>query len=519
MLSFAENNRMIAKNTLFLYFRLMLTVGVGLYTSRVVLEMLGVEDFGIYNIVGGVIAIFGFINRAMSGATSRFLTFELGKMNHEKLKKTFSAALTVHFIIAGIVFVLGETVGLWFMENKLVIAPERINIARWIYQLSIASTMISITQVPYNATIIAHEKMHVYAYIEILNVLLKLGIVYLLVIGNFDKLILYAVLTLCVTIFITSIYKIYCVKNFSESKYKFHPDKEIIKPMLSFSGWNFISNFSFTMKTHGVNILLNIFFGVILNAAYGIANQFQYVLMGFATNFFTAVRPQIVKYYADEQIIKMRNLVIYASKFSFLLMLLITVPFIMEAHFILGVWLNTVPDYAVDFVKLNLLYSLIWVLMVPFNYAIQATGNIKISSSLTGGIYLSVLPLTYILFRCNYSYPLIPFIINLLLIIVIFIVNIRILSLQIKEYSFFNILIEIVCKGFITFVAVYSITNYCVKYLFDEGWLRFILVVTSNIFTVLICGYFIFLQQNERNKIRDLIISKTKIIFNKKNLR
>jgi O-antigen/teichoic acid export membrane protein len=515
MSSASENNKRIAKNTIFLYFRMLLTIGVGLYTSRVVLNTLGIEDFGIYNVVGGVVAMFGFINRSMSGATSRFLTFELGKQDNEKLKKTFSAALTIHFIIAGIIFVLGETVGLWFMENKLVIAPERINIARWVYQLSLASTMISITQVPYNATIIAHERMNVYAYVEILNSVLSLGIVYLLLTGNFDKLLLYAVLMLCVTIAITSIYKIYCVRNFSESKYKFHWNKKIIKPILSFSGWNFISNFSFTMKTQGVNMLLNLFFGVALNAAYGIANQFQHALMGFATNFFTAARPQMVKYYAEGQIIKMHILVIYVSKFSFLLMLFITVPFIIESHFVLSVWLKIIPAHTVDFVKFNLLYSLIWALMVPFIYAIQATGDVKINSILTGGVYLLVLPLTYILFRLNYTYPSIPFIINLLLIVVVFLINIRILSLQIKEYSFFNILMEIAFKGIITFIVVYFLANYCVKHLFDEGWLRFILVVATNVFTVFTCGYFVFLRQNERKAIRDFITNKIKDIFNK----
>lgn len=248
-----------------------LTMVVGLYTSRVVLQTLGVEDYGIYGVIGGIVAMMGFLNASMSGATSRFLTFELGRGDKERLANTFSSALIVHIIIAAIVFVVAETVGLWFLCNKLVIPENRMVAAHWVYQLSILSSMLSITQVPYNSSIIAHEKMDVYAYVEILNVTLKLLIVYLLVIGNFDKLILYAILMFTVSVIIMVVYRIYCLRRFEECKFRLFLDKDYLKPLLSFSGWDLYGNMAFSVRQQGANFLLNMFYGVVLNAAYNIA--------------------------------------------------------------------------------------------------------------------------------------------------------------------------------------------------------------------------------------------------------
>ena len=267
----SENNKRIAKNTIMLYLRMFLTMVVGLYTSRVVLQTLGVEDYGIYGVVGGIVAMMGFLNASMSGATSRFLTFELGRGDKERLSKTFSSALVVHIIIAVIVFVVAETVGLWFLCYKLVIPENRMVAAHWVYQLSILSSMITITQVPYNSSIIAHEKMDVYAYVEILNVTLKLLIVYLLVIGNFDKLILYAILMFAVSVIIMMVYRIYCLRRFEECKFRLFLDKDYLKPLLSFSGWDLYGNTDFSVRQQGANFLLNMFYGVVLNAAYNIA--------------------------------------------------------------------------------------------------------------------------------------------------------------------------------------------------------------------------------------------------------
>lgn len=485
----------------------MLSMGVSLYTSRVVLATLGVEDYGIYNIVGGVIVMFGFLNSSMSGATSRFLTFELGRNDYERLRKTFSAALTVHFIIAGIIFILGETIGLWWLENKLVVPIERMNAARWVYQLSIISSMINITQVPYNAIIIAHERMNVYAYVEILNSLLKLGIVYLLVIGNFDKLILYAVLILSITITITTIYKIYCSKNFSESHYKFAWNKDIIHPMFKFSGWDLFGSFSYLSKTQGINILLNLFFGTIVNAAYGISSQVLGVASQFAGNFLTAVRPQIVKLYASNEIGKLQNLMINTSKFSFFLIFIISFPLILENHFILQIWLKQVPKYAVPFCQLNLLSFWISSIFLPVQFVIQATGKIKRMTTSISTIYILALPISYVFFSIGFS-PVSSFIINLLITFLGCQIYIWALHKNVPQISIPKFYIKVIIICFISAILI-SIIPILYHNFMPMGIKRLLYVIISHVFASSVIGYFMILDKNMKN----IIIRKLKLIF------
>ena len=304
-----ENTKRLAKNTIALYFRMLLSMVVSLYTSRIVLNTLGVEDYGIYNVVGGVVAMFGFLNASMSGATARFLSFELGKGNFLRLKKTFSSALIIHIGIALIILIIAETLGLWFLNHKLVIPADRIDAAQWAYQFSILSTLITITQAPYNASIIAHEKMTIYAYVEILNVTLKLLVVYLLVIGNFDKLILYSFFIFTVSTLIALIYRLYCIRHFNECRFHWIWDTSILKPMLSFSGWDLYGNMSVTVKQQGLNMLLNIFWGPLLNSANGVATSVQGAILGFSSNIITAAKPQIIKSYAESNIYRMKTLI------------------------------------------------------------------------------------------------------------------------------------------------------------------------------------------------------------------
>jgi len=498
------NNKLIAKNTLFLYFRMMLTMGISLYTSRVVLNTLGVEDYGIYNIVGGVIMIFGFLNSSMSGATSRFLTFELGRQDYENLKKTFSAALIVHFIIAGIIFVLGETIGLWWLENKLVILPERMNAARWVYQLSIISTMISITQVPYNATIIAHERMGVFAVIEIINKSLLLGIIFLVAINPFDKLIFYAILLLAVTFTIAMTYRIYCIKNFPESHFKYEWNKEIIKPMISFSGWNLYVDTSYFAKNQGINIILNMFFGIILNAAYGIANQVQGIVSSFVNNFLISARPQIIKLYAEKQINQMQRLIINISKFSLILVFMVVFPLILENKYILHIWLGKVPEYAVIFCQLTLTYSFFQTMSGPITYAIFATGKIKFMSIITGTIYFLVLPVSYFLFKSGYS-PSIPFITNIILLIMGIIINMIILKRLISQFSIPDFIQKSILPVFIV-LAISLILPIWIHVSLSEGGKRFLLVCCSSVLVLCTASYFIALNNAMRKKLNIFLI-------------
>lgn len=501
-----SNNKRILKNTLFLYIRMIFTMGVNLYSSRIILDTLGIEDYGIYNIVAGVIVMFGFLNASMSGATSRFITFELGKGDRNSLLKTFTASLTVHIIIAGIIFILGETFGLWWMNSKLVISPTKLYAAQWVYQFSIITAIISIIQVPYNAMIIAYEKMNIYAFIETFNSLLKLIIILLLNIINYDKLILYAFLVLSVSAIITVIYRIYCIKIIGPFKFRFKWHKEVILPMLNFSSWDLYGNMSVIVKTQGVNMLFNLFFGVLVNAAYGIANQVQGALNSFSGSFLSAVRPQVVKYYASEDLEKMKILMNNSSKFAFILMYLLELPFILECNFILNLWLKKVPNYALIFTQLNLIPSLIYTLCSPMVFAIHATGKIKSLSFITGTIYLLVIPFSYLFFKMGYT-PIISYIINIILMMFIYFAVTIILQQLLPQLSYGIISLKNAILSLIMVVISSIILNYFHN-CFPEGWMRLISTCILSVLIIPLLSYFVLFDKNIRKKIIKLIINK-----------
>lgn len=395
----SQNNKRIAKNTIFLYIRMLFTMGVSLFTSRVILQTLGVEDYGIYSVVGGIITMFTFINGGMVSATQRFLTFEIGKGNAVQLKKIFSTALQIHALISLIIVILGETVGLWFLYEELVIPAERMTAAFWVYQCSIIACVVNIMSIPYNATIIAHEKMSAFAYISILEVTLKLVIVYMLYITPWDKLITYAILILSVQLIIRFVYAQYCSKHFEESHYHHQIDKPLFKEMVSFAGWSFWGNLARVLYTQGLNMMLNIFFGPIVNAARGIAVQVQGAVQQFVSNFQVALNPQITKNYATGQLTQMHNLMFRSARFSFFLLFMLTLPILLETDYILTLWLKTVPDGAVTFTRWMIAISLLYTIANPCVVANQATGKVKIYQAVVGGILLTILPISYVVLK------------------------------------------------------------------------------------------------------------------------
>ena len=397
------NNKRIAKNALMLYIRMFFTMIVGLYTSRVVLATLGVEDYGIYGVVGGVVAMMGFLNASMSGATSRFLTFELGRGNQKRLAETFSSALIVHIGIALIVFVLAETVGLWFLCNKLVIPAGRMEAAHWVYQCSILSAMLGITQAPYNASIIAHEKMDVYAYVEILNVSLKLLIVYLLVIGNFDKLKLYAVLVLAVSVLIMLMYLFYCIRNFKETKFHWIWEKEYLKPLLSFSGWNLYGNLGSVVQQQGTNFVINFFFGVVLNAAVNVGLTVANIVNQFSANVMLAFRPQIIKHYSQGNKEEMKNLTVLAIKVIMFIYSLVAIPVFVEAEELLKLWLVEVPEHTTSICRLFLISIFFETIRYILIIDIHASGNVKLVSFWSGTLFVMIPIITYVWFYLGWS--------------------------------------------------------------------------------------------------------------------
>ncbi len=482
-----SNNRLIAKNSIMLYLRMILSMLVGFYTSRVVLNTLGVDDFGVYGVVGGVVSMLGFLTASMSGATSRFLAFELGREDHQRLSETFSSALIIHIALALVICLIAETVGLWFVTHKLVIPPGRMTAALWVYQLSILSAMLGMMQVPYSAMVIAYERMSIYAYLEILNVVLKLVIVYLLTIGNFDKLILYAILHLGVTVIIMAIYVIYCLANYPASRFRWIWKPSIIKPMLSFSGWDLYGNASNMARTQGVNMLVNMFFGAAANAAVGVASTVQAVLMQFSVNISTAVRPQVVKSYSVGDHDRMSTLIYVGSRYLYLLLLLVSVPILIEPHFVLKIWLKIVPVYSEWFVRYMILFNFFAQMSIVMAMGIHATGKVKRISLINGTLYLCVLPFTYVAYKMSGSIYS-AFVFNVIAVFIGCLCNVYTLSLSVKQISLTKFIRKVLIPVLVISVIVMAV-SYIPKFYFEEGWIRFLLVGLISTVAVLTLTY------------------------------
>lgn len=398
-----SSNKTIAKNTLFLYFRMMLTMLIALYTSRVILQVLGVDDFGIYQAVGGVVGMLTFLNAAFAVGTSRFLTFELGTGDFDKLKRTFSTVLTAHVILAIIIVAISETAGLWFVYNELNIPSERLEAAVIAYHLSILTVVAQLMLVPYNASIISHERMSIYAYASIVDAILSLLIVYFLTIGNIDKLVLYSVLFLCVKTGMTIFYVSYCIHSFVETRCKLVIDKHILSDVLGYSGWNLLANGAIALNNQGALILLNMFFspGVVTGRA--IANQVNMAAFHFVTNFRTATNPQIVKRYAAKDYEGSKELLLSSTKYSYYLMLMLALPIVLVAEPLLKLWLGQIPPYSVIFLQLAIITSLFQVFDTSFYAALYAKGQIRENAIISPMVGFLAFPIMYILFKMGSS--------------------------------------------------------------------------------------------------------------------
>ncbi len=488
-------NKRIAKNTLVLYVRMLFTMGISLFTSRVVLQTLGVEDYGISSVVGGVISMFTFINAAMVSSTQRYLNFELVRGDANQLRSVFSTSLQIHALIALAIIVLSETVGLWFLNEKLVIPEARMTAAMWVYQCSILSCAVSIMSTPYNAVIVAHEKMSAFAYISILDVSLKLLVVYLLVVLPFDKLIILAILNLLVQLFIRYIYTIYCHRHFPESYFQFRFNKTLFKEMFGFAGWSFWGNLAAILYTQGLNMMLNIFFGPIVNAARGIAVQVQSAVQQFVGGFQTALNPQITKNYASNNLPQMHSLMFRSARFSFLLLFFLSLPVLMETNFILTLWLKTVPDDAVIFTQIMICISLIYTTANPCIIANQATGKVKIYQMVVGGILLLILPISYVVLKLGapaYSVFIVHFCIESVAQFSRMYMLRKLIHLPLWQYMK-NIYIPIVST-----VVIAIILPLVVRMQVAEGWLRFLAVGFTCVLSVGASSYFIGFTKQER---------------------
>lgn len=393
------DNKRIAKNTVLLYIRTLFTMAISLYTSRVILRALGVEDYGVYQVVGGMVSMFSIISASLSSAISRFITFEIGKGNEERLKQIFSCSKIIQLGLSGIVAVVVEIVGMWFLFNQMQIPEGRMTAAMWVMQCSLLTFCVNLISVPYNACIIAHEHMHAFAYISILEAVAKLGICYLIVISPMDRLISYAILLTFLAIVIRFIYSLYCRKHFEESRVGFKFDSGLFREMAGFAGWNFFTSTAHVFNTQGVNMLLNVFFGVAANAARGITNQVESAVMSFVNNFTTAVNPQITKSYAAGEKESMCNLICRAAKFSYLAMLMFAVPVILETEILLDIWLTTIPQYTTTFIRLSLVVGMLDCLGKSGYTACMASGRLRKYSLIITPVAISEFFLTWFFFK------------------------------------------------------------------------------------------------------------------------
>lgn len=486
-------------------------MGISFYSSRVVLNTLGVVDFGIYNVVGGVVVAFSFLSNTLSNVASRFIAFEIGKKKQNKIISVFNSSIFIHIVLAIIIFILAETIGIWFVNNKLIIPENRFSSAKIVYQFSVLSSIITFLQIPYHGIIIAYEKMKAFAYISIMEAILKLIIVFMIFMASFDKLILYSVLLFISSFIITITYWIYCIKNFEVCKIQLKIDIPIIKSILSYSVWDLYGNLSVVVRSQGISILLNLFFGSIINAATGIALQVQNTINWFSDNFLTAIRPHIIKTYASKEMQKLQILVIQTSKFSYFLVLIISLPIIIENKFILSFWLKNVPTYTVIFSQIGVINSLISVIFSPILFSVQATGNIRTLSIINGSISILVLPISYFFLTNGYS-PISPFILNIILLIIGWMINMFLIKKIIYTFSaidFFKKSI-FVCIYITSFVVIFPLLFH---YNMEEGWKRFFIVCLSNFLLIILAVYFLVLNMKTRKMVNYKIKQIIKINF------
>lgn len=502
-----ENSKRIAKNTLLLYIRLIFTMAVGLFTSRVILATLGVEDYGVYNVVAGFVMMFSFFTSSLGAAISRFLTYELGKGESGKLQRIFSTSVNVQLLLSLAILILAEAIGVWFVNHKLNIPVDRLYAANWAFQCAILSFIFNLISVPYNAAIIAHERMSAFAYISILEVTLKLVIVYVLYISPIDKLITYSILFATVSLIIRLVYGGYCRKHFAECRYQAVIDKPMLKEITGFAGWNLLGSGAYLFNTQGVNIVMNLFFGVTVNAARGIATQVEGVVRQFVTNFTTALNPQITKSYAAGNMEYMYTLVCRGAKYSYFLMLVFAVPFMFEADIILKLWLDKVPEYTSIFLRLTMIGTLCDVLGNSTANACWATGKVKTYYLWVGSIGSLVFFISYGLFALGF-----PVYTSYVVFIVIYVTLIFVKLYIIKGLIDFPVTMfykETLLRILPVTVCTFMITSFSYGIL-EESTGRMLFTVLLSTIALGISTFLFGLEQSERQ------IVKNKIVYFKK---
>lgn len=496
-----SKTKRLTQNTIFLYLRMFVMMSVSLYTSRIVLNTLGINDFGIYNVIGGFVTMFTLLSGALTNSITRFLTYEIGKPSNQT-KLVFSSSLTVMIILSIIILILGEIAGYLFVNFKMNVPIERISAANWTLQCSLITFIINLLNVPYNSMIIANEKMLAFSLISILETFLKLVIVYLLALSTYDKLILYSILLMSVSIFIRVLYLIYAKKQFKDCRYVYTLDKKLLKEISSFAGWNTLGSGAAIINIHGINMLMNIFYGVSVNAARGVATQVNNAVQQFAYNFMIALNPQITKSYAQEDYKYMHNLIFKGSKFSYFLMLALIIPICIETDYILKLWLNIVPLHTKEFVRLTLITSTITILTSTSITGLHATGKIKRYMIIVGLTECMNFPITYIFFKLGYP-PTIAYQIYLLISIILIILRIFLIK-DLLFFKFKDFLKQVIYKCLYVSIISPILPLYLCS-LQPPSIIRFIETCIISTLTIVISIYLVGIDKHERNFIKNYI--------------
>ena len=508
MINSVSSNKRVMKNTLMLYIRMLLLLFINLFSSRVILRELGVDDYGIYNVVGGIIVILSFLNAAMASGTQRFMNVEMGRKNQKALNKVFSTSQQIHLLVAICIIVIAETIGLWFLNYKMNIPEDRMVAANWVYQFSIISAIVGVFSVPYNASIISHEKMSAFAYISIFEAVMKLIVAFAVILFPFDKLIFYAALILITGTVTCIIYIIYGIRNFEECKYStLIVDRSMMKQMLSFSGWTIFGNLGYILHTQGIAIVINIFFTVAVNAAQGIANQVNGLVTQFATNFLIALNPQVVKNYAAGDLDRMHTLIIRGCKMAFCLMCFFVIPLILEASMVLKIWLGIVPEYAVIFMRLVLLISLINSFSSLLAASKGATGDIKtyqLTLTIIGAFHL---PLAWLVFELGGG-PEYSMYVYLLIVIILQVFRIWFVCKSVKM-NILRFVKDVLVRCLLVLEAA-SVLPVIVHVLSSPSILTTIVVGTVSVISVIFSTLYLALTTLERDAILNLIFSRIK---------
>ena len=502
-----SSNRTIAKNTIFMYFRMALVTIVGLFTSRVILQTLGVDDYGIYNVAGSVVTLFGFVTGALGQSSSRYLTVEIGKVKDgdiSRLVSCFRTTRAIHGLLALLILVVSETVGLWILYHSSI-PDERIDAAFWVFQISVITAMINVTQIPFNALIIAHEKMSIYAYISIFEVIAKLVICYMLILSPIDKLVFYSILLFVVQTIVRTFYRVYSKRKFPECTLSYGLDKEFFKPIMSFSFWNLFGSLSYAALTQGTTIIVNIFFGPAIVSARVIANQVKQHVINFITSFRTAINPQILKRSAAGETESYKNLLMWSANISFYMMLAFVLPLIFTADFVLSIWLEEVPAYTSAFLKIALIEMLFYIYDVTFYQIFQAEGRLKENAIICPLMDLVGLIIVFIVYKLGGSVLAIAWMMLALTVIQGMLVKpwlaIRLFGFKLSDFM------PVFINNFkVTFAA--AIIPVILYVVMQHSVVFNIIIILLSVFTAIASSFYIGMTPSERKAVIEMVSAR-----------